>query len=537
MTIVMHEPADRYWPSGSTTLLSTAAIAVLLCLFGACSKSAATRADASVGCLLDSDCAKDQICNPTKGECVKSNISGCAHDGACPTGEICHRGKCQSPAPLTCKTTADCPAGLYCASETGGCVAQCAADGDCGAGEKCQAGTDGLRRCISTCKSDLECVPGWRCSEKVCVRCSKDDQCLGPEGAYCLKTGDSSEWRCVECVTSAHCTGSVACVGYSCVSHCDADEDCRKSNPAAPYCRNETCVECRTNDECRTPGKRSCGPKGLCVECLADAQCPSGGRCRGNRCEPACKDAGDCAKDPAGRSACDLTTHQCWACKKDDDCTAHGKRCDTDPKSTTYLACIAGCKTDRHCAKGVDAKTRPYCDSDTGQCVPCVMSKRHCQTGSICKAAACVDDLLCSPSQSCPTGNPVLALVRRKITPKDYSEDFCSYRCKTHSECPPGTVCRSLPEVDSAGAPTGKSASVCAPLLSWLSCTAWRSAWNRATCQATKPQECGNSGDENLKCLFPGVCSYPCGRDSHCPPGMKCEAQDADKACKPASAS
>ncbi len=109
---------------------------------------------------------------------------------------------------------------------------------------------------------------------------------------------------------------------------------------------------CRNSLEC-LPRQVCDGTRGVCVECVVDADC-DGATCSGNRCREACSSDNDCT--PMGL-LCDAAAGHCVDCVVDLDCEAD-ERC-RDGR------CDPICQSDRDCAPMGLA-----CDATSGQCVP-----------------------------------------------------------------------------------------------------------------------------------------------------------------------
>jgi hypothetical protein len=127
-----------------------------------------------------------------------------------------------------------------------------------------------------------------------------------PSLPYCfLGTGD-----CVECESSANCGG--------------ADHVCDRTTHA--------CVPaCQTNADCAASVKFPwCDPtRNLCVECLADEECPV--------------DIPHCATD----------VKRCSPCAVNADCTGNTRFCDTQALKCVQCLVNADCANDAPCNAGV----------------------------------------------------------------------------------------------------------------------------------------------------------------------------------------
>lgn len=192
---------------------------------------------------------------------------------------------------------------------------------------------------------------------------------------------------------------------------------------------------CSTNGDC---GSGVCEPVlAACVECVATADCPSGGHCLGNKCQSlaACAKSGDCtsgqvcdpgrgicvecatpgdcangaicilnrcvtvatcqSKDDCGGKLCDTSTRACVTCLTDTDCDAATQHCVSG-------GCRPSCSSDEQC------KERGLrCDTASSTCVQCRTSA-DCPASMNCVGGACQADL-CDSTQSTCSGNGVSA--------------------------------------------------------------------------------------------------------------------------------
>jgi hypothetical protein len=131
---------------------------------------------------------------------------------------------------------------------------------------------------------------------------------------------------------------------------CEVDEDCPFSSL---HCDPDTkqCVPCLVDLHCaahsQTP--RCDVAHHTCVECNADKECGSDGRCDANRCLRRCFDADDCAfETPAcnpTRNVCTCTSSSCGSTER--------PRCETTIGICVQCVGDGDCKGDRHrCVRG-----------------------------------------------------------------------------------------------------------------------------------------------------------------------------------------
>lgn len=244
---------------------------------------------------------------------------------------------------------------------------------------------------------------------------------------------DTATDRCVDCLDSA--AGGSVDVGCS---------------GAAPICEDDTCVPClddggRPDSGCNA-GTPVCKAGDICVECETAADCDNGEVCDAatNACMPCRDTAGPGGVD----QGCALTLPACWTapttptcveCLANADCPS--KVCDTtrrvciDCRDTALggavdlgcrvgLAICLGAGDDAACEPCVDDRVigidsgcglqKPACEDDNGQhvCVGCE-SDTDCPNPEVCNTqrgicVGCLDTATGATQDSgCPTGAPI----------------------------------------------------------------------------------------------------------------------------------
>lgn len=131
------------------------------------------------------------------------------------------------------------------------------------------------------------------------------------------------------------------------------------------------------------------------VACLpASDACAAGSYCDPGTmtCVSGCKDDADCAGDPYGATRCDPAAHLCVDCLAESDCPA-GQIC-----VTTAGFCIPGCSPTHGCAPGFTccgtscydlASDAHHCGDCDKPCTPPPNATAQCQ-GGVCGLAACL---------------------------------------------------------------------------------------------------------------------------------------------------
>ena len=182
----------------------------------------------------DTPCDDDGVCNG-QGMCV-----GCNTDANCPPGEVCQDNTCVVPA--ECQVNEDCP------QDSNECT---------------------VNECINE-----ECIPANEDEGKVC------------EGTRVC----DGEGLCVDCNVDGDCEAGEVCQSNQCVvpPECSVNEDCPQDSNECTVneCVNEECVESNVDSGVTCEDTRVCNGDGACVDCVNDADCPSGEICESNVCVP-----------------------------------------------------------------------------------------------------------------------------------------------------------------------------------------------------------------------------------------------------------
>lgn len=337
-----------------------------------------------VQCLNDLECSgvASSRCNVAEHVCV-----GCTDDAQCENGLRCNNPTLDGGTCVQCLESGDCTIGLErtCETTSHRCVecldtsqclgaetahcqiaptidplepqyscVGCRNNGDCGGKDipgVCRE-VDGL--CVN-CEGNAACFPNVslsRCdSNGNCAICSDDTDCdlfTSPGlGRRACKPAEG----CVECVEARHCTG----------------------NPNGPICKTidgagtgsapiNTCVECRTNLDCQTPGASVCNASNECVPCAADIDCShvdSNGATAGGTQLDVC-DAGTCVQcSGSKRLACGQFV-----------CDAATKTCTTDRPARMAVACDS-CVSDQECAVNARCVRQTFGGRELGfSCLP-----------------------------------------------------------------------------------------------------------------------------------------------------------------------
>lgn len=140
----------------------------------------------------------------------------------------------------------------------------------CQAGEVCNFQTNACQQSTGTCSPDT----GIGCTQDTAPVCSGDSRCIG-------------------CDTMNAATGDGQCQKWA------SDQKNQKK-----ICLAGVCKECRTNSDCKEPGKAFCDQlRNTCVGCTDDVQCPVSNFCKKDDSSLATNDStsniGDCVAPDA----------------------------------------------------------------------------------------------------------------------------------------------------------------------------------------------------------------------------------------------
>lgn len=302
---------------------------------------------------------------------------------------------------------------------------------------RCMRTIDPQANISTACNSTADCKVGV-CQDKACsVQCTSSEQCTttAKEQGLSAAAATCQSGRCVECSDTIACPANAVfpdsrptCEAGKCME-CAADSDCaRFQTPfgAKPLCILNKCVECSDQKPCAVGlfGAAGTCQAGKCVECDGSSQstCPT-----------------DAAK-PGG--TCLTATSKCVQCTADEQCGSNG-RCMLD------FSCQE-CVSDGDCAAlpGVFPGAAATCQA--GKCTECAADadcakyKYRFGPQPFCSAGRCVE---CSGSRPCPLGmhkaNGTCQAGRCK-------------ECSVDTDCPkkllsPGGICQTNPAVPAFG--------------------------------------------------------------------------------------
>jgi hypothetical protein len=433
----------------------------------------------------DPNCAPDDTCDPTTGECheecfgrcVPRPEPGCQSDADCPQGYVCLM-ECSAPG---------------CDPASGACPDEC----DPTTGE-CPSFCEG--RCVPEaigCQSDTDCPEGFVC-EMSCWDCDPNfPDCIGGCEGHCVPQ------PMPECDENTHCPP-----GYECVMECWQAGCDPETGECPPDC---------------DPATGQCGPvcRGYCVprqeECRVDEDCVLAGmqgRCIEGRCvfeEIRCDDASG-ATCPPGMECV-------WVCETfpcdpgDPDCTP----------DTCYGICVPvepQCQADTDCISP---------DGQIGRCVNgrCVFEPLYCHADFECPPGFACEFIECIPGcEGGPSGQGCCQGVCVPVGPECRTDEDCmlpgSDGTTRIGRCIDGRCVYDDCNCYEVYAP------VCAEKCP--DCV-YADPPCAAPCELrTYPNDCYARCD-GARIVHPGTCEdppLPCGADGDCPPGMYCERDSSD---------
>ena len=363
-------------------------------------------------------------------------------------------------------------------------------------------------------------------TNKRCMECATDAHCAGnPDalGATCDKT----HGLCV-CKTSADCSSKSA--GGSCLTDlptdscgCQSDTDCTAPSRCvgqlfgARVCR----APCTADSQCTAPSAPRCdSASGRCVACTSDTHCPGpyAPRCSTSlgRCV-ACTQDSQCTQ--AGKTRCDASSGQCAECAADADCpgsAGQGNRCVLSTLGVRQCRCggdadCAGnplgstcdlstgrcsCAADKDCKAPTSLCAPPFMDATYMQCRKACAAKADCGLGLNClkpsgRCGECQTDAACSS-----TAYKVCDVSRFKCV-----------ACKVDKDCSGQTpLCDTM----SGACVACKTDAQCAASDGGGRCVA-------GSCACATDQDCASKGAWGPKCVsYGGGKRCGCAADADC---------------------
>jgi hypothetical protein len=288
-----------------------------VCCDGACGGGVAGDCQACNVAGLEGTCAPEPAAtscgDPTSNACTAPDT--CDGNGTCLPNHQSAGSACGDPSSSECTSPDTCDG-------SGSCLANDATTGtacgdpsstDCTSPDSC----DGSGSCLAN-----DATAGTACGDSSATACTSPDSCDG--SGTCLPNhatagtacGDPSNTACTDpdaCDGNGSCLDNHATAGTACgdpsdtactdPDACDGSGSCLENHAIAGAPCGDQGVECHFDDAC--DGAGFCGDGGLfaagdpcaggallctaagdCVDCLSSSDCPGGGLCANNQCQP-----------------------------------------------------------------------------------------------------------------------------------------------------------------------------------------------------------------------------------------------------------
>jgi hypothetical protein len=214
-------------------------------------------------------------------------------------------------------------------------------------------------------------------------------------------------------------------------------------------------------------------PRGQCVQCTDNTQCPMGATCgttgqTNGLCVLMCGTSAMCTTDPVGNDKCDATNNRCVDCMSDADCAVEttNKRCDTSVNPNNMLPryaceecldnshcmanqvcadneCVPTCTTDAECSADGGGNA-PHCNPTTRVCSECGTDAHCTGTQTVCINGECED---CTTDAHCMASQPMSPFCR-------VADNNC-VACLTNDHCTPPQTCNTQGQCRGGGGGDG----------------------------------------------------------------------------------
>ena len=294
-------------------------------------------------CTGDTDCESENAphCDPSRHVCMS-----CYEDSQCEHNQYCENNTCVT-----------CDSGVWNGEE---CV-ECTDNDDCTDTPDTPVCNMAEYKCVEclTYENCIDTPETPQCDEAshTCKSCIDID----------LSKPVWGDTQCVECTESTDCSDELVCRGNECTT-CQAEEECQEKGATYHCSKEDTCIQCATNevwddesrecvectadDDCTdTPDTPKCNTAtNQCVQCLADSDC--------NNPTPICSEENTCV-------AC-KTNEECRLKNpSEENCTKNGACCEDPLMTWNASECV--CPEDYGVSETTQGKIcLPYCEQEVG---------------------------------------------------------------------------------------------------------------------------------------------------------------------------
>jgi hypothetical protein len=390
-------------------------------------------------------------------DCPATEASTCGLDGTCDgngscrshvAGTVCKAGACADAAIVdvnVCDGLGRCKPGpsticapFDCDPATSACVVTCRSNADCVAGVACVNGSCGPKPRGAVCAKDADCASGF-CTDGVCCNIGCHGACVscnqtGRSGTcWPIDAGNDDPRRICKDQGPAGCAQTGACDGLGGCALYAAETVC-----VAPSCsgdRLNTAGTCNGMGRCRPPGVQACAPyrcsDGACISrCASDADCVNGQICQDGSCGPKpngqpCAAGSECISNFCVDGVC--CAEACGgACRSCALASSMGK-CTPMPD---------GSVDPRHVCVDEGA---PSCGTD-GKCDGAAGCRKY-EVGTICRPETCQSNVY-TPPGACSATGACVAPDATACAPFACNGARCFVACTTDANCVPGKVCQ-----------------------------------------------------------------------------------------------
>ncbi|HVU02668.1 MAG TPA: L-type lectin-domain containing protein [Polyangiaceae bacterium] len=371
-----------------------------------------------------------------------------------------------------------------------------------------------------------------------CRDCQTNAECAAadPTKPICDPVASGGTGACVECTSSANCTGGTPNCNTStntCTSGCTTDAQCALgqwcSNPGGAAFGGTCTAKLPNGTAIPTVGNHAPALTGTCTAAVGAAVCATGvcdttddrcgiavgdgtctqtTQCRSGQCVATGTNAGKCepcvadAQCSGATPACNVATNQCVQCTATNGsaCTGSTPICNTGTHACVPCNGNAGSTATAKCPASA-----PFCDLGTGSCSAKCTADSQCAAGNWCNDVTASG--VCQPKlpngTGVPGGNCTATLGGRACSSAvcDPSDDACGFAegdgpCAAVGQCRAG-VCVA----------TGPNAQKCEPCSADAQCGGQTPA-----CSATTNHCVECSGTNSARCTgATPFCNVPAG--------------------------